>query len=155
MSIPSSETKLGFLWQQKCTMSSTCWSVKSITVGRSLQATSRMNPEKEPFRSSSTVISGSLLLFDAAEDVRPSWCFMVFTCRTFLGRELKLSAPQTPPLSFMVLKSTRLGFVFFSDWFCTRHCFVLSFVFTYGGAEDSSLQFPWGTTLNFLGFPSQ
>ena len=33
-------------------------------------------------------------------------------------------------------------FVFFSDRFCTRHCFVLSFVFTYGGAEDSSLQLP-------------
>lgn len=84
---PSSETKFRFLWQQKRMISSICWSMKSISVGRSLQVTSRTNPGYEPFWRSSTAISGSLLPFDAAEDVSPSWCFMFLTCRTFLGKE--------------------------------------------------------------------
>ena len=54
----------------------------------------------------------------------------------------------------IILKSARFEFVLFSKRFCTRLCFVLSFVFTYGGTEDFSLRLPCGVTLNFLGFAS-
>ena len=85
-------------------MSSICWLVKSITVGRSLQVSSLTDHEHEPFWRSSTAISGSLLTFDAAEVVSPSWCFVMLTCGAFLGKELALSVPQTPPLSLLSWK---------------------------------------------------
>ena len=81
-----------------------------------------------------------------------SLCFVMLTCGAFLGKELALSVPQTSPL--LILKSARFEFVLFSKRFCTRLCFVLSFVFTYGGTEDLSLRLPCGVTLNFLGFAS-
>ena len=85
-------------------MSSICWLVKSISIGRSLQVTSLTDHEHEPFWRSSTAISGSLLTFDAAKVVSPSWCFAMLTCRTFLGKELALSVPQTSPLSSLSWK---------------------------------------------------
>lgn len=132
-------------------MSSICWLVKSITVGRSLQVSSLTDHEHEPFWRSSTAISGSLLTFDAAEESQLMFCDVDLWCISW-QRTRTLSA--TNLTTMLILKSARFEFVLFSKRFCTRLCFVLSFVFRYGGTKDSSLRLPCEATLNFLGFAS-
>lgn len=80
-------------------MSSICWLVKSITVGRSLQVTSLTDHEHEPFWRSSTAISGSLLTFDAAEEFQLMFCDVDLWCISWQRtRTLSATNLTTPHL---------------------------------------------------------
>ena len=105
-----------FIRQQNLTGLSTCRPVKSITVGRSLHVTSRINPGNVLFWSSRTPARGSVgSILDLS-----SFFFRCAAWRVFLGSDDGLSAPHTPPACFTLWKSALSGPCFF------RFSFILS-----------------------------
>ena len=85
---------------------SICWSVNKITVGKSLQTTSRMKPGKTAFCNSITVARGSL---EPSEFLVSSVFLNYFICLSFLGNIPRFFAPRTPPTSLTVLNKALFG----------------------------------------------
>ena len=84
-----------------------CWSVNNMTVGRSLQTTSRIKPGKVVFCSSTTDASGSFFTLSDGFWVRYSICFV------YRGSELMAWVSITPPASFLAKNKTKfLSFLY-------------------------------------------
>ena len=84
-----------------------CWSVNNMTVGRSLQTTSRIKPGKVVFCSSTTDASGSFFTLSDGFWVRYSICFV------YRGSELMAWVSITPPASFLANNKTKfLSFLY-------------------------------------------
>ena len=116
-----------------------------MTVGKSLQTTSRIKSGNVVFCSSRTDASGSFFTFSDGFRVRYSTCFKL------RGIELMLSTSQMLPASFLAKYSALLGPHCMA--FSATFCLVLSFDWIWGIFEE--VRFPCFLTVNFDGSPSK